>query len=361
MQWLALILILPYFFLFLRIYKGLRKLKTFTPGNDGDQFISIIIACRNEQVNLPRILNNLHRQSYPSGLFEVIVVDDNSTDDTFSIGSSFDGIKNISVLKNNGAGKKAALVTGIKAARGSLIVTTDADCTMEEGWLGTISSFSSMSGSDLIVCPVMLDDSQGPFGRFAELEFLGLQGVTAGTLANGSGIMCNGANLAFRRETFLSNISNLHPEIASGDDIFLLHSTKKNRGSKIEWLEAMESCVKTSSPLSAGMFFKQRGRWISKATAYNDRDSIITAIVTFVTILLLIISPAFAFFDFTYIYMYIVALILKSVPDYLILKRTTERYGKQKLMSWFIPSQIIYPLYVLASVCYGFMLPRRWN
>ncbi|HUX94493.1 MAG TPA: glycosyltransferase [Bacteroidales bacterium] len=361
MQWLVIILVLPYFFLLLRVYRGLKKLKTYKPENNGNQFVSVIIACRNEQEHLPCILNNLREQIYPSELFEVIIVDDNSTDSTFRIASSFCEIKNISVLKNNGRGKKAALITAVNAAKGSLIVTTDADCIMQKEWLHTISSFSHASGTDMIVCPVMVAESKGVFGRFAELEFLGLQGVTAGTLAQGSGIMCNGANLAFRKETFLSNINNLHPEIASGDDVFLLHSLKKKRGSKIEWMEAMEAAVITASPLSTGKFFKQRGRWISKAPAYKDINTIIMGIVTFVTILLLIVSPAIALFDITFIYIYIVALIIKSIPDYLILDRTTTRYGKKKLMSWFIPSQVIYPLYVLISVCYGFLLPRSWN
>ncbi len=360
MQWLLIILVLPYLFLLLRVYSGLKKLKPFKPETGGNQYISVVIACRNEQEYLPRLLNRLHDQTYPSGLFEVIIVDDNSSDNTFSIASTYAGIKNISVLKNNGSGKKAALETGINAAKGVLIVTTDADCTMQKEWLNTISSFSCISGNDMIVCPVMLDDGKSPPGRFAELEFLGLQGVTAGTLAQGDGIMCNGANLAFRKEVFLSNINNLHPEIPSGDDVFLLHSLKKS-GSKIEWLEAMEAAVTTVSPMSAGNFFRQRGRWISKAPAYRDINTIIIGIVTFVTILLQMLSPALAFIDITFLYIYVVTIIVKSIPDYLVLSITTKRYGKKKLMSWFIPSQIIYPYYVLISLFYGFLFQRRWN
>lgn len=361
MQWLAIILVLPYFFLILRIYKELKKLKIYKPGNNGDKYISVIIACKNEQEHLPFILNKLHEQIYPSDLFEVIIVDDNSSDSTFRIASSYHEIKNISVLKNNGSGKKAALITGVNSAKGSLILTTDADCLMRKEWLQTISSFSNSSGADMIICPVMLADGNGFFGKFAELEFLSLQGITAGTLSKGSAIMCNGANLAFSKEIFLSNINNLHPEIASGDDIFLLHSVKKKKNSKTEWLEAMESAVITASPRSAGKYFKQRGRWISKASYYKDKYTIIIGIATFAAILLLIVSPLMAFFDFRFIYIYMTALILKSIPDYLIIYRTATRYDKKELMPWFIPSQIIYPVYVLISACYGFLLPRRWN
>ena len=361
MQWLLIILTLPYFILILRIYRGLLKLKAFNPSENGNQFISVIIACRNEELFLPRLLNYLEEQLYPSDLFEVIIVDDNSTDSTALLASSSDAPANISVIKNKGSGKKAAILTGINAARGSLIVTTDADCMMGKEWLQTISSFSLTSEADLIVCPVMTEAGKGFLGKFIEMEFLSLQGITAGTLSQGSGIMCNGANLAFRKEIYLSNQSQLHPEIESGDDVFLLHSLKRNRGSKIEWIESPEAAVKTSSPMPISKYFIQRGRWISKAPAYRDIYTILLGIVTFVTIFLLIVTPFAALADKSYIYIYIVALIVKSVPDYLLLNNTTSRYGKKKLMAWFIPVQILYPLYVLISVFYGFMMPRRWN
>ena len=41
--------------------------------------------------------------------------------------------------------------------------------------------------------------------------------------------------------------------------------------------------------------------------------------------------------------------VLKSIPDFLVLSNTTERYGKKNLMRWFLPSQVVYPFYVLAD------------
>ncbi|MBK9390389.1 MAG: glycosyltransferase [Bacteroidetes bacterium] len=361
MQWLALILVLPYFWILLSVYRGLKKINTFCPNKPGNQKISVIVACRNESENIPLLLNDLAAQSYPPDLFEVIIIDDNSSDNSYGIASSFGAIKNLTVLRNNGEGKKSAIRTGVIAAKGSLIITTDADCRIKTRWLETISSFSDSSGAVMIVCPVILEEGKGFSGKFAELEFLSLQGVTAGTLARGSGVMCNGANLAFTREAYLSNMENIHTEIPSGDDVFLLHSMKNSGGLKIEWLESIEAVVRTSSPLSSGNFFRQRGRWISKATAYNDTYTIILGIVTFVTILMMLIIPVAALFDYTYIYVYFAILILKSIPDYLILGNTTERYGKRKLMSWFLPSQFFYPIYVLISVFYGYICRQKWH
>lgn len=353
MQWIVIILVLPYIYMLMLIYMGLRSLKIFRPLSTGHTFASIILACRNEQQNLPLLLNDIAAQFYPDNLFEVIIVDDNSQDNTFEIASGYSGIKNLTVIKNRGKGKKEAIRTGISISSGSLIITTDGDCSMGENWLGTIITFYENTLADIIVCPVKLECGKGFFGRFQELEFLSLQGVTAGSILSGNSTMCNGANLAFKRDAYLINQGDLHPELSSGDDVFLLHSIKKRELSRIEWLEATESIVTTFSLNDAGRFLKQRRRWISKVTAYNDSFTILLGIVTFVTILLQIFTLAAGFFNHTYIYIYLLILILKSVPDLLIIRNTTVRYGKSELMAWFLPSQVIYPFYVLITACYA--------
>jgi hypothetical protein len=136
---------------------------------------------------------------------------------------------------------------------------------------------------------------------------------------------------------------------------------KKNNNLKIEWLESMDAAVRTASPASSNKFFRQRGRWISKAIAFNDLYTIILGIVTFVTILMMLITSFAALFDYTYLYIYLGILILKSIPDYLILLNTSERYGKKYLMAWFVPAQLFYPFYVLISVFYGFMARQKWH
>ena len=126
MHWLPAILILPYVILLLKIYRSLLKLKIFNVSTDPVTFASIVVACRNEQKNLPNLLDCLATQNYSDDLFEVIIVNDNSTDKTYEIASGFKRITNILTLNNKGEGKKQALRTGIKAARGNLIITTDA-------------------------------------------------------------------------------------------------------------------------------------------------------------------------------------------------------------------------------------------
>ena len=118
---------------------------------------------------------------------------------------------------------------------------------MGKSWIRTIAAYFEENNPDMIICPVQLDGKQGFFARFQELEYLSLQGITAGTAAGGNGIMCNGGNLAFTREAYLNHADHLHMELATGDDVFLLHSLKKDPGSKIIWLESQEAVVTTTS------------------------------------------------------------------------------------------------------------------
>ena len=359
MLWLPLILILPYLFLLLRIYNGILKIKPFQSSTDPVTSVSVVVACHNEQENLPKIINRITNQNYPQDLFEIIIVDDNSDDNTFEIASQFKRTCKIIALNNTGKGKKQAIRTGINSTSGKLIITTDADCTMEKNWIRTIAAFYEKHKPDLIICPVQIETRHGFFGRFQELEFLSLQGITAGSSLIGEATMCNGANLSFPKETYLIHSENLHDEIPSGDDIFLLQSLKKETNSKILWLESRAAVVTTAASPSAMSFLKQRNRWVKKSQAYSDTFTIALGIVTFFTIITLISLLAAGFFLPRFLLVFLTAFIVKSIPDFLILLNTTKRYGRIKLMWWFMPSQIVYPFYILGVVCNSLISPTR--
>jgi cellulose synthase/poly-beta-1,6-N-acetylglucosamine synthase-like glycosyltransferase len=358
MHWIPALLILPYFFLLLGIYRGLLKIKPFFLTTEPETFMSVVIACRNEQKNLPLLLYNIEAQNYPPELFEVIIVNDNSSDTTGEIASRYMGLNNCIVINNSGRGKKQAIRSGINASKGSLIITTDADCRMGQNWIRTIAAFYEKYKPEMIISPVKIESSSGFFGRFQELEFLSLQGVTAGTALSGEPSMCNGANLAFTREVYFKHSGNLHDEIPSGDDIFLLHSLKKDNSSKILWLESPDATITTSSSPSLTTFLTQRNRWVSKWKAYLDRFTILLGIVTFFSSLTLLTVLVSGFFIPQLLLVSLVAFVLKSVPDFLILRNVGIRYGKKNLLLWFFPSQVVYPFYVMFVVCYSLLNPN---
>jgi cellulose synthase/poly-beta-1,6-N-acetylglucosamine synthase-like glycosyltransferase len=361
MQWLALILLIPYIHSLLRIFSGLKKISSFSPGCTPEIFVSVIVACRNEEKNLVLLLSDIASQDYDQNLFELVIIDDNSSDSTYEIASGYNRIKNIKVLKNPESGKKKAIKSGVEASTGELVITTDADCRAGRSWLKNIVSFYAEYKPEMIIGPVVMRGSDGFFQHFQLLEFMSLQGITAGTAMNGSAVMCNGANLAFTRESYQSHEENMHYDKISGDDVFLLHSLKRKKENKIMWLESEDSVVTTFTLETINSFFRQRTRWISKAGSYRDLRTVYLGIVTVVAIILQPLLLAAGIFDPQFLLVLLAAFILKSIPDYMILQSTTSRYGNSELMKWFLPSQICYTFYILRLIPEALFRGNRWD
>jgi cellulose synthase/poly-beta-1,6-N-acetylglucosamine synthase-like glycosyltransferase len=357
MEWIAVIPVLPYAFLLAWICRSLLRITPFLPADGCSAFVSVVIACRDEEKNLPSLLRSLENQDYPREFFEIILVDDNSTDQTAEIARSFAGVLPLKILLNNGSGKKEAIRTGTGQALGELILATDADCTMGPGWISTFASFYGKNKPGMITGAVRLTEMPGFFGRFQELEFLSLQAITAATAASGNATICNGANLAFTKAGYEANMKNLRFDIATGDDVFLLHSMKKE-GSKIMWLESDKACVTTNASDDPASFLKQRRRWASKATAYTDSFSIILGIITFAAVMAQAGLMVASIFNPEYIKVFLVYFIVKSIPDFIILYNTTSRYGRKNLLKWFLPSQLIYPWYVFIVIISTLLSPN---
>ena len=119
-------------------------------------------------------------------------------------------------------------------------------------------------------------------------------------------------------------------------------------------------CCKVTTKLSGSpaSFLRQRARWISKTGHYSDTSAIVLAIVTFVTILAQIAILIAGIFTPSILLIFAVFILMKSVPDFLILRNTASRYGRRSLLIWFLPSQLLYPFYVFAVVVYSLFMKR---
>jgi hypothetical protein len=118
------------------------------------------------------------------------------------------------------------------------------------------------------------------------------------------------------------------------------------------WLESPEAMATAASAENIGSFLGQRKRWISKSTSYKERLPIILGIATFVTILTQIFTLAAGFVNPAYWLVWLTSFLVKSIPDYLIIRNTASRYNKEHLLKWFLPSQVVYPFYVIAVLLY---------
>ncbi|MEM9986473.1 MAG: glycosyltransferase, partial [Bacteroidota bacterium] len=169
--------------------------------------ISVVIAARNEADHISTLMESLAAQNYPAEKFEIILVDDSSEDSTRAQAWLWaEKIEQLRIISstpppNTWAYKKAALRTGIAAAKGEIIVQTDADCQMGPHWLEAIAAHFGPNTA-LVSGPVLLSHGAGWLERLQCLEMMGLVALGAGAMAAGKPNLVNGANLAFRKDLF---------------------------------------------------------------------------------------------------------------------------------------------------------------
>lgn len=357
--WLLLITPAVYLVVIFMLWLRLGRMSARHDSASQDVFVSVVVACRDEEKNLPALLDDLAGQDYNPGKYEVIIVDDNSTDTTLELASSFKGIWNYKVVSNQGRGKKSAIKNGIRASKGELVLMTDADCRMGRGWIRSVVRAYADGKPDLIISPVVLSNAAYFHGKFQQLDFLSLQGVTAASALADKPFLCNGANLAVPSRVYSRNSNNLHEELISGDDIFLLQSIKKS-GGKIAWNGDTESVVTAGAASGLLRFLRQRARWLSKAGAYDDKFSIIISFITLFTSVSLASLMVGSISVPEIIPFLIAAFAMKSLPDLLILYSVTSYYKKKNLLWWFLPAQVLYPFYVITVLFFSLFRRQNW-
>jgi len=267
-----------YALVILRYLAGWRRLRPFRAAGEAPATrVSVVIAARDEAATIGRCLEAVLAQDLPRDRYEVVVVDDHSTDATAGIVAGY-GPKGVRLLRlaeadpSGRGGKKAALTAGIAAATGGLVVTTDADCRMGPAWLRTLAAFQEREQADFIAAPVRFLAGGGLLGAFQRLDFLSLQGITAAAVGEGYHGMCNGANLAFRKAVFeaVGGYRGIDG-IASGDDMLLMQKVARRPDARIRYCLSADAIVETPPAAGLRAFLQQRIRWASKAPHYEER------------------------------------------------------------------------------------------
>ncbi len=321
--------------------------------NKFNNFFSIVIAVRNEQANIKRLLNSLAEQNYNKSNFEVIIVDDHSEDETATMATQL-----LDMLKLNGAvfslqnsnGKKAAIAEGIKASKAEIIITTDADCIFNHDWLLSINNEFNFSKPDMLILPVVLQGN-GCFSKIQQTESLGLAALTLGSLAIGKPLMCNGANLVFKKNAYLHiNNAELRHDVPSGDDTFFMLSLFAKNKQSIQAL-ASDKVVVTSDALSGlSALINQRVRWASKVKHYKQRYIKTTGL--FVTIFSVLQYAAIFGIVFlpTLSQLWLVSavtLATKWICDFVFIQNVSSKLKQKFYPGAFMLMQLLYPVYTI--------------
>jgi cellulose synthase/poly-beta-1,6-N-acetylglucosamine synthase-like glycosyltransferase len=350
-----------YFMLIVVFTTGwLKKRKNKFSNAKPSVFISVVVAVRNEENNLPALLNALKDQTYQN--FELIIADDHSEDNTVQIFyENKDKNSQLVELNESQYGKKAALASAIPLAKGELIITTDADCIPGKFWLEKMVSFYEKEKPEFFMGPVK-QSSENMIQQFFSLDFLSLQASGAGAAELGLPFMCNGANLAFKKSLWENIISTTNQKFASGDDVFLLHSAiQKIPRDKIRYFFSKKATITTKAPENIKAFFNQRIRWASKAKGYKNSMSLITSFTVFAMNAYLLFLGIISFFFPVIIPVFLGVLILKTMVDFPLLLFSAEFFKKRKLLIFYLPLQIIYFIYITFFAIYSIFGTYHWK
>ncbi len=370
-QYIFIIICLVYVYIITLFTIGWFGLKTYHPTTRKLLTkVSVIIATRNEEDNIEFCLKDLIAQDFDKYLFEIIIVDDFSTDKTIFIIENI--IKSTSVniqlydLKNESSGKfskKEAIQKAIEKSKGELVITTDADCRLNSKWISTYVDYYENSGKKMISGPVCFHDTISCWGKLQSLEFLSLVSSGAGSIKTGKPIMCFGANLAYSKTAFYKiKAYKNNIKYSSGDDVFLLQNIKKTFGSKsIGFLKNKNAIVYTKHQNSVKSFFNQRIRWTSKSSGYQNLFLILTAFSVLLFNLSIISSIIIGLFSTRFLWLAIIMLAIKSIVDFPILLGITSFTKQKKLLFFYLPLQFIYPFYISVLGILGNLLNFNWK
>ena len=331
--------------------------------------VTVIIPARNEENNIQNILSDMVRQNYQAQYFEIIVVDDNSSDSTAEITANF--ITNhsdhrirlikISDIHPHGAYKKKAIREAIEESTGDLIITTDADCRMNEKWLSSIVSFYELEKPKMIVGPVSFHNEKSYFEKMQTLEFLSLIAITAGAIRLGRPIMCNGANLTYEKKSFYEVGGFDTDTLASGDDVFLLLKIKKHFGShSVRFMKNQDALVFTEAQKNLREFFHQRIRWASKNKVY-DLNILLISFSVYMVNLLLIAGLFLSIFYHELLPTILIAFFIKLLIELPVLIGIGNFVRRSRMFLFSFPLIILYPVYIIFTGAMGIVATYQWK
>ncbi|MDZ7311250.1 MAG: glycosyltransferase [candidate division KSB1 bacterium] len=308
--------------------------------------VSVLIAARNEEKRLPRCLNSLLRSQYPGDKFEILVIDDRSTDNTRAVAENFARrhpqirIIPISQRLENMSGKASALCQGMPHARGEIILQTDADCQVPATWLARmVSYFAPQVG--LVGGFTLLSQREAKSSLFAKiqtLDWMYLLAAGAGAAGLGKPVSILGNNFAFRRSAYEAVGGYEKIGFSIIEDFALMRAIHEQTDWQILFPLDPQIAITSEPPASWREFYDQRQRWAAggKDVGLLAKWLMVIAFLGHLAcVVAAFISPALAASCF----------LVLVAADFLLLWQSARRLARKDLLSVFPLFEIYYFLY----------------
>ncbi|NAS32216.1 glycosyltransferase [Flavobacteriaceae bacterium R38] len=348
---------------------GMKKIELFeSKGLKAITKFSIIVPFRNEAEHLPALLDAINTIDYPESMFEVLFIDDDSNDNSVTIIEHFINANtnlNLFILPNqrqSNSPKKDAITTAIDRTKNDWIITTDADCILPPKWLHLLDERIQSKQPELIAGPVTYLSEHKFLNQFQLLDLHSLQGITIGAFGWKRPFLCNGANLAYKKEAFYdANGFSENDTIASGDDIFLMEKIVKLYPEKVDYLKSQEAIVYTNSQPDWNSLIHQRIRWAAKASAYNNSIGKTTALIVLLINLYLVVSFIGAITLLIPFSFFVFLMGFKLIIDFPILYKTASFFKQKNQLKYYLQSSLLYPFFSFYVAIRSFFFGYKWK
>lgn len=359
-----LVCLLIYAALALVLLRGLERSSWSEESSGAADFpaVSVVIAVRNEEANILELLKSLQAQDYSN--FDVVIVDDASSDNTRGIAEDFcrnkTNFRVIPAAENTfGWGpKKNAIHTSILQSRGEIILTTDADCRPQSGWIRSITAkFTGEIGAVVGYSPLIFDNTIA--GRLKSLEALAAAIIAAAFIGEGKPFLAAGRSFAYRRSLYLEiggfGESGRAP---AGDDDLLLQRIGKYTKTAFSF---NPNTIVPSYP-EAGDYIARKRRHFTVAKRY-PLQFILTGAVVFLLIagITALIIWGLITFAFGLLTAGVCAFILKVICDYILLSRGAKKLGDDFRLSDMFLAELIQIPYTLILQPLSFIGKIKWR
>lgn len=366
---ISLFLLMNYILLYAILFLNSSKQKKQNSHSKSKR-ISIVIPFRNEAPNIPNLIHSLNQLSYSLELWEVIFVDDSSEDKSKEIleTSLKEVLFQYRILSlSDKFGKKEALKAGFSVVKGEIIIQSDADCQFSTEWLQTHSNAYTSENIKLVCGAVLFNPPKNIFEHLQQAEIMALMTTSKTTIEAGKPLMCNAANMSFRKSILPLVLNTFkQTEHPSGDDVFLLQRINSEYGTKaIAYLTEKQSLVLTNPLLSLHDFLMQRSRWASKTKTYSSFFArFFAALVFLANMAFYWVLGYLIFFCKELCIIFLIAILSKFLIDILTVlsfRKTYKLKISKYLFSTLILLELLYPIYLISVLFFSILKPTVWK
>lgn len=328
--------------------------------------ISVIIAARNEEKNVHNLLLSLENQTYPKELFEVIIVDDRSYDNTFKLIDDYKKKSNLNLHllqlleKGKRNGKKYAIAKGIEKAQHDILLFTDSDCIANPKWIETFANAYDEDTDYLLAYTHVKFKKKSLLNKLKTFEAILYRVIAASGLGNGTPMTASASNMSYRKSVYLKAKGfGRYKNIKSGDDDLQLFNLWVHLRKK-KYLFTSDASVITMEKETIKSHINLNTRRASKFKYYPLALKLFSSLVFFYYIFFLVYLCMIPF-NMSYLPSFLILFAIRIFSELIMMSYFCIKINKPKYIIYYFIFTLIYVMNFLIFALRGAIMKYKWK